>query len=157
MSEGWHESLGATHSQGASAGVSAGPVMNGQPQSEAAHRAALRFGITGVIFSVMSPVLFWLAYPMGPFLAAALAEFTVHTIRFHTFRWLVFPAAKGYRVSLPRYILSALPIWVAVFVSVAFFRNRLDRTTLTIVTAFTTVTVSFLWSRYVYTKPAGKL
>jgi branched-subunit amino acid transport protein AzlD len=101
----------------------------------------------------LGPSLFWLAYPLGPFLAVFMAEVVVHTMRFFTFRMLVFPAERGYKVSLHRYLISALPVSLAGFLTVAFFRNRLDRTSLTLVGAAISVTVGFLWSRYIYAKP----
>ena len=64
-----------------------------------------------MVFTILGPALFWLAYPLGPFVA--VAELVVHALRFGIFRKLVFPAQLGYRVSLPRYVLSALPVWLA--------------------------------------------
>lgn len=115
-----------------------------------------RFFLCGLLFTILGPCLFWLAYPLGPFRAAALAELAVHSIRFFTFRSLVFPARLGYRVSLPRYVISALPVTLAGFASVALFRNRLDRTSLTLLTSFNAMVVGFLWSRFVYSRPIGK-
>jgi Na+/H+ antiporter NhaB len=66
---------------------------------------------------------------------------------------LVFPVERGYKVNLPRYLISALPVSLAGFLTVAFFRYRLDRTALTLVAAVISVTVGFLWSRYIYAKP----
>jgi hypothetical protein len=76
--------------------------------------------------------LFWLAYPLGPFVAVAVTELSVQALRFATFRKLVFPAHRGYRVSLPRYAVSALPITISGLIVVALFRNRLDHTALTL-------------------------
>jgi putative flippase GtrA len=115
------------------------------------HRDAFfRFGLTGAIFTFLGPFLFWLSYPLGPFLAAAIAEISVHFIRFFAFRALVFPAHKGYNVNFARYIISALPVTLACFASVALFHSRLDRTSLTVITACIAVSVGFLWSRTVY-------
>ena len=55
-----------------------------------------------MVFTILGPALFWLAYPLGPFVAVAVAELVVHALRFGIFRKLVFPAQLGYRVSLPR-------------------------------------------------------
>ena len=93
---------------------------------------------------------------MGPFLAATLAEVAIHSVRFFTFRSFVFPAAMGYHVSIPRYLVSALPLTLTGFVSVALFRTVLDRTALTLVSAFISVVVSFLWSRFVYSQPVQR-
>lgn len=129
--------------------------MNADSPREGGRRAFMRFGLTGVVFTILGPTLFWLAYPMGPFLAVALTELTVHTVRFITFRKVVFPASKGYTVSLRRYVISAMPVSLAGILSVALFRNVLDRTSLTLVTTFIAVVVGFLWSRYVYARPKG--
>ena len=118
--------------------------------------AFLRFGLSGVVFTILGPTLFWLAYPLGPFVAVGVAELSVHTLRFATFRKLVFPAHKGYRVSLPRYVVSALPVSLSGVIVVALFRNRLDRTALTLTGAVIALVVGFLWSRYVYSRPVAK-
>lgn len=113
----------------------------------------LRFGLTGIVFTILGPSIFWLAYPIGPLVAVLVAEIMVHTLRFFTFRMLVFPAGMGYKVNLPRYLISALPVSLTGFLTVAFLRYRLDRTSLTLVGAVISVTVGFLWSRYIYAKP----
>ncbi len=105
---------------------------------------------------MLGPCLFWLAYPMGPFRAAALAEVLVHTVRFLTFRTLVFPADRGYQVSVPRYLVSALPLTLAGLTSVAMLRNVLDRTSLTIAAALISMVVGFIWSRFIYSLPVKR-
>lgn len=127
--------------------------MTAERSRESGRHAFLRFGLSGVVFTILGPALFWLAYPLGAFVAVALAELTVHTIRFATFRTLVFPAHKGYRVSLPRYVLSALPVSLTGVIVVALFRNRLDRTMLTLTGGGISLVVGFAWSRYVYSRP----
>ena len=62
----------------------------------------------------------------------------------------------GYLVSFPRYLVSALPLTVAGFTSVALFRHILDRTALTIVSALISVVIGFLWSRFVYSQPVNR-
>ena len=115
-----------------------------------------RFFLSGIAFTILGPCLFWLAYPIGPFLAAALAEVTVHTVRFLAFKTIVFPSNMGYLVSFPRYLVSALPLTVAGFTSVALFRHVLDRTALTLVSALISVVIGFLWSRFVYSQPVNR-
>ena len=111
----------------------------------------LRFCLTGVVFTFLGPFLFWIAYPLGAFLALAFAELCVHALRFYAFRSVVFPANKGYRVTARRYLLSALPVSLTGLICVAALRTVLDRTSLTVVTALISVSIGFLWSRYVYT------
>jgi len=121
--------------------------MTAEGKRESGRSAFLRFGLSGVVFTILGPALFWLAYPLGPFVAVAVAELSVHALRFATFRKLVFPAHRGYRVSLPRYVVSALPVSLTGFTVVVLFRNRLDRTALV---------VGFVWSPYVYSQPVAK-
>lgn len=130
--------------------------MTADGVSESGRRAFLRFGLSGVVFTILGPALFWLVYPLGPFVAVAVAELAVHVMRFTIFRMVVFPAQRGYRVSLPRYVVSALPVSLAGLVTVALFRNRLDRTALTLTGALIALVVGFVWSRYVYSQPVAK-
>jgi len=127
--------------------------MAAKDSFESARRAFLRFGLSGIVFTILGPSLFWLAYPMGPLVAIAVAELSVHAIRFAIFQKLVFPAHKGYRVSIARYVVSALPITCAGFASVALLRNHLDRTSLTLVGLLISLLVGFVWSRFVYSQP----
>ena len=112
-----------------------------------------RYGLSGVVFTLLGPGIFWVAYPVGPFLAAALAEVAVHSVRFFTFKRFVFRAEMGYQVSILRYLVSALPLTLAGFTSVAVFRNVLDRTALVLASTVISVVVGFLWSRFVYSQP----
>jgi len=130
--------------------------MNTEGRRDSGRRAFLRFGLSGILFTILGPALFWLTYPLGPFVAVAVAELSVHVVRFAAFRQVVFPAHKGYRVSLPRYVLSALPVSLAGVLTVALFRNRLERTMLTLTGAMIAVVVGFVWSRYVYSQPVAK-
>lgn len=130
--------------------------MGSEGAREGAGRAFVRFGLSGVVFTIIGPSLFWLAYPLGPFMAVAVAELIVHMIRFATFRSLVFPARKGYRVSLLRYVISALPVSLTGVLVVALFQDQFDRTTLSITLALNAVVIGFLWSRYLYNKPVRK-
>ena len=106
---------------------------------------------------MLGPCLFWLAYPMGPFQAAALAEVLVHTVRFLAFKTLVFPADRGYQVSVPRYLVTALPLTLAGLTSIAMLRNRLDRTSLTLASALISIVVGFFWSRFIYSQPVKRI
>jgi hypothetical protein len=115
--------------------------------------AFVRFGLSGLVFTVLGPSIFWMAYPLGPLVAVAIAEVGVHSLRFLTFRTVVFPADEGYRVSLPRYIVSALPVSLACVVTVGLLSNKLDRAGLTFSGAMISLLIGFFWSRFVYTKP----
>jgi putative flippase GtrA len=112
-----------------------------------------RYGLSGVFFTLLGPGIFWLAYPAGPFLALAIAEGSCHVLRYLTFRHLVFPRSHGFHVSVPRYIVAAIPTTLTGIVVVAMFRNLLGRTTLTLLVAIFSVSAGFLWSRFVYKQP----
>jgi putative flippase GtrA len=112
-----------------------------------------RYGLSGIFFTLLGPGIFWLAYPAGPFLALAIAEVCCHVLRYLSFRHLVFPSGHGFRVSVPRYIVAVIPTTLTGVVVVATFRNVLGRTTLTLIGALLSVSVGFLWSRYVYRLP----
>jgi len=131
--------------------------MTAEGGLETGRHAFARFGLSGVVFTTLGPALFWLAYPLGPFVAVAVAELAVHALRFATFRKLVFPARNGYRVSLLRYMVSALPVSLTGVIVVALFRNRLDRTTLTLTGAMIALVVGYAWSRYIFTKPISEI
>jgi len=120
---------------------------------ESGHHALLRFGLSGIVFTILGPMIFWLTYPLGPIAAVAVTELTVHAMRFGAFRMLVFPARKGYRVNLARYVLSALPMTCTGFASVALLHNHLSRTELTVAGTLITVLVSFVWTRFIYKHP----
>lgn len=129
--------------------------MGAEDPRESGRHALVRFGLSGVVFTILGPALFWLAYPLGPFVAVAIAELGVHSVRFVSFRTLVFPARKGYRVNLPRYVVSALPVTLTGVLLVALLRHKLSRTELTLVGALVSLVVGFVWSRFVYSKPVA--
>lgn len=112
----------------------------------------MRFGLSGLVFTILGPGIFWLTYPLGPLVAVAIAELSVHSLRFLTFRTVVFPAEKGYRVSLARYVVSAMPVTFAGVGIITLLKNTLGRTEITIVGALLSLLIGFIWSRFVYTK-----
>jgi len=113
----------------------------------------IRFCLSGVFFTTLGPGLLWLTYPLGAFLAVGISELLAHSLRFVSFRWFVFPASKGYKVTAKRYLLSAVPVSLANLLTVTFLRNQLDRTTLTFSVVLISLSVGFVWSRFVYTVP----
>jgi len=115
--------------------------------------AFIRFCLSGIFFTTLGPGLLWLSYPLGAFVAVAISESLAHSLRFVSFRWFVFPVSKGYNVTAMRYILSAVPISLANLLTVAILRNQIDRTTLSFSVALISVSMGFLWSRFVYTLP----
>ena len=130
--------------------------MSNEQKLEKNYKAFLRYTLTGIGFTVMALTIFWVAYPLGPLLAAFITEAVVHVVRFITFRTVTFPARKGYRVSFCRYILSTLPVSLTGFACVALMRNLLDRTSLVVTTTLIGMIAGFIWSRFIYSHPARK-
>lgn len=127
--------------------------MSTNPVLEGRRPAFMRFSLAGLGFTILGPSLFWLAYPLGPFLAIAVTELSVHILRFFVFKKIVFPVHRGYTVTVQRYVVSALPVSLAGIATVAVLRDRLDRLSLTFAIALMAVVVGFLWSRFVYARP----
>ena len=119
-------------------------------QTESVLKVAMRYMSSGVIFTVLGPGIFWSAYPMGPIVAAVLAETVSHTIRYFTFKCYVFAADKGYRVTLSRYFRATAPVSVLVFITVLMLESALPRGALTAAVTLVGVTTGFAWSKYVY-------
>ncbi len=109
-----------------------------------------RYGLNGIAFTILGPAIFWIAYPMGAFLALGIAEGTCHILRYFSFRFLVFPSSQGYRVSIGRYIISVVPTITAGAVIVALFKGVLGRTELTVLGAAISLIVGYAWSTFVY-------
>jgi putative flippase GtrA len=116
----------------------------------------MRFVMSGIGFTIMGPTIFWITYPLGAMVAVAVSELLVHSMRFATYRSWVFPANMGYRVNLPRYIISALPISLTGLVAVALLAHKLDRITLTLSAPVIALCAGFIWSRYIYTIPVAE-
>jgi len=127
--------------------------VSSEPIGERRRLAFIRFCLSGLVFTALGPGVFWLAYPLGPMIGIGIAELSVHSLRFLTFRRIIFPAAKGYRVSLPRYLVSALPVTLACVAMVALLKNKLGRFELTLAGGIFSLLIGFTWSRFVYTKP----
>lgn len=121
-------------------------------KSERKRYAFMRFSLSGAIFTVIGPAMFWLFYPAGPYLAVAATEIIVHAMRFCTFRHLVFPQQRGYCVSPVRYVVSAFPATLSSFACVGLLKDSLNRTALTLSTALASLVIGFLWSKFVFTR-----
>lgn len=111
-----------------------------------------RYGINGLAFAMLGPSLFWLLYPIGPIAAWIIAESSCQILRYLSFRFFVFPRGHGFNVSPLRYIAATIPTSAIGFTFVALAKNILDRTTLTIYGAVTTVIMGYLINRAFYQK-----
>ena len=58
-------------------------------------------------------------------MALAIAEASCHVLRYLTFRQLVFPRGHGFHVSVPRYMVAAIPTTFTNTVIVAIYSNLL--------------------------------
>lgn len=76
-------------------------------------------GSSGVVFTLLGPLILWLAYRDGPFLALAIAEIDCHLVIYLSLRHLVYPRSHGFHVSVQRYILAAIPTALINIVMVA--------------------------------------
>jgi putative flippase GtrA len=85
-----------------------------------------RYGLSGVVFTLLGPGIFWLAYPAGPLLALVIAQASCHVLRYLSFRHLVFPRGHGFYVSVARYIVAAIPTTLTNIVMMAIFRNLIS-------------------------------
>jgi hypothetical protein len=59
-------------------------------------------------------------------MALAIAEASCHVLSYLKFRHLVFPRGHGFHVSVPRYIVAAVPTTLANIVMAAIIRNMLE-------------------------------
>ena len=92
-------------------------------------RSSHRYLISGVVFTILGPTLFWLLYPFGAMLGLAVSITVAHTSRYFVFRVFVFTRNQGYRVSPIRYLMSICPAVLAEFLLTSmtyrFFRELL--------------------------------
>ena len=110
----------------------------------------IRYGLSGVVYTLLGAGIFWLVYPAGPFLALGIAEVSCHVVMYLSLRHFVFPIGHGFHVSVPRYIATEIPTTITNVLLVVIFRILAGRTSLTLLIALFSVSVEFLWNRFVY-------
>jgi len=115
----------------------------------------IRFSLSGALFTVLGPLLFWSLYPIGALTALVVAEVLVHLIRYVVFCHFVFTRTKGYIVTPRRYLLSTLPVTLFGIAFTWLLSATLGRLLLTLALSSTSMLVGFLWSRYVYSGAVG--
>lgn len=118
--------------------------------------AFTRYGINGLVFSLLGPALFWMLYPLGAMPAWLLAEASCQLLRFASFHSLIFPRRLGYHVSILRYLTAIMPTSLTGLMVVAILQNHLNRTELTLTGATITTTIGFLVSHSIFRRPTGK-
>ena len=112
-----------------------------------------RFGVTGVFFTLLGPIIFLWAYQLGALLAYFISESVVHTVRYILFRLFVFTDSRGYRVTPLRYFLSILPSNLAGALVVLLLSPLVSKFTLIVIGTFFSVLIGFAWSFFLYKRP----
>ena len=69
-----------------------------------------RYGISGIAFTIIGPVVFWFLYALGSVWSVVLTECIVHAVRFAVFKRFVFREKDGYKVDILGYIAAAAPV-----------------------------------------------
>ena len=68
--------------------------------------------LNGIFFTIFGPFLFWSLYSLGPIKSIVLTDLILHTLRFNSFKYIVFKRNKGYKVTLNSYLKTLFPITI---------------------------------------------
>ncbi len=109
--------------------------------------------MSGVVFTIFGPTLFWLLYPLGPMLGLAISISIAHTSRYFVFRAFVFTRNQGYRVSPLRYLMSICPAVFAEFLVTSLTHRIFSRTIVVALAAGVAVCIGYLSSKYIFARP----
>lgn len=109
------------------------------------------YALSGVFFTIFGATIYWTLYPLGPFLSILITEATVHTVRYLTFRYLVFTSYRGFVVNPFRYIIVVIPASLVAFISVILFSPLLGRAASTVFVVSISFVVGFFWGKRVFT------
>ena len=112
---------------------------------------------SGVFFTLVGPSVFWLLYPFGPLAAALLTEISCHTIRYLSFKYLIYPAKQGFNVTVLRYIGSVIPVSLLGLVIVSILASRLNRLQLTYALLAISIALSIVINSFVYSSRLGSI
>lgn len=112
-----------------------------------------RYGLNGIVFTLLGPALFWLLFPAGILPAWATAELSCHVLRYLSFRYFVFPRHHGYNVSPLRYISATAPTSLLGLSVVALMKPVLGRNALVALSAAATMTAGYLINHFCYQRP----
>jgi len=104
----------------------------------------------GIVFTFIGPSLFWLLYPLGPFLSVLATDSILHTLRFCSFKKIVFRDKSRYNVTFRGYLFSILPEIIIRLFLVDLLYNYLERGILTIVMAIISISLGYIISQTVF-------
>ena len=116
-------------------------------------RSSHRYLISGVVFTIFGPTLFWLLYPLGAMLGLALSITVAHTARYFVFRVFVFTRNQGYRVSPIRYLMSICPAVLAEFLMTSLTYRFFSRTVVVALATGVSISIGYLSSKYIFSRP----
>ena len=113
-------------------------------------RSSHRYLISGVVFTIFGPTLFWVLYPLGAMLGLALSITVAHTARYFVFRVFVFTRNQGYRVSPLRYLISICPAVLAEFLVTSLTYRLFSRTVVVALATVVSICIGYLSSKYIF-------
>ena len=116
-------------------------------------RSSHRYLISGVVFTIFGPTLFWLLYPLGAMLGLAVSITVAHTARYFVFRVFVFTRNQGYRVSPIRYLMSICPAVLAEFLMTSLTYRFFSRTVVVALATGVSISIGYLSSKYIFSRP----
>ena len=116
-------------------------------------RSSHRYLISGFVFTIFGPTLFWLLYPFGAMLGLAVSVSVAHTARYFVFRVFVFTRNQGYRVSPLRYLISICPAVLAEFLVTSLTYRFFTRTVVVVFATGVSICIGYLSSKYIFSRP----
>ncbi len=119
-------------------------------------RSSHRYLISGVVFTIFGPTLFWLLYPLGAMLGLAVSVSVAHTARYFVFRTFVFTRSQGYRVSPLRYLISICPAVLAEFLVTSLTYRFFARTVVVVLATGVSISIGYLSSKYIFSRPDSR-
>ena len=116
-------------------------------------RSSHRYLISGVVFTIFGPTLFWLLYPLGAMLGLAVSVCVAHTARYFVFKVFVFTRKQGFRVSPLRYLISICPAVLAEFLVTSLTYRLFTRTVVVVLATGVSICIGYLSSKYIFSRP----
>ena len=114
------------------------------------HKRLLPYTINGIIFTLIGPYVFWMLYPLGPFLSVFTTDFLLHLCRFNSFKYFVFKSSSGYQVTITSYLSVILPVFILRLAIIQIFHPSFSRTILTILLTAITILSGFIFSQIAF-------